>query len=148
MRLPVIDCRAMMHGASVSSNMDVASQLPFLNRSVIFRQRLSLLTCVLALCAAGSPAHARGERGGFGGFGGFFGGGHAMQAGGQEKKGGQGPARGHGGEERSRRATAMENRRGENADRPAPQRKLSPEERKQLRQNIYDVTRDIYHRGG
>ncbi|WP_439891005.1 hypothetical protein ACS7SF_18010 [Ralstonia sp. 25C] len=148
MWLLVIDCRAMMHGASVSSNMDVASQLPFLNRSVMFRQRLSLLTCVLALCAAGSSAHARGDRGGFGGFGGFFGGGHAMQAGGQEKKGGQGPGRGHGGEERSRRAAAMENRRGENADRPSPQRKLSPEERKQLRQNIYDVTRDIYHRGG
>lgn len=74
-----------------------------------------------------------------------------MQTGGQEKRGGQGPARGRGGEERSRRAAAMENRRGENADRadrPPPQRKLSPEERKQLRQNIYDVTRDLYHRGG
>jgi hypothetical protein len=148
MRLSVIDCRAMMHGASVSSNKDVASQLPFSNRSVMFRRRMALLTCVLALCAAGSPAHARGERGGFGGFGGFFGGGHAMQAGAQEKKGGQGPARGHGSEERSRRAAAMENRRGESADRQSPQRKLSPEERKQLRQNIYDVTRDIYHRGG
>mgnify|MGYP007014264843 CR=1 FL=1 len=157
MRLPVIDCRAMMHGASVSSNKDVASQLPFSNRSVMFRWRLALLTCVLALCAAGSSAHARSERGdhgGFGasgGFGGFFGGGHAMQTGGQEKRGGQGPARGRGGEERSRRAAAMENRRGENADRadrPPPQRKLSPEERKQLRQNIYDVTRDLYHRGG
>ncbi|WP_024975577.1 MULTISPECIES: hypothetical protein [Ralstonia] len=148
MRLPVIDCRAMMHGASVSSNKDVASQLPFSNRSVMFRRRAALLTCVLALCAAGSQAHARGERGGFGGFGGFFGGGHQMHAGAQEKKGGQSPARGRGGEERSRRAAAMENRRGENADRGAPQRKLSPEERKQLRQNIYDVTRDIYHRGG
>jgi hypothetical protein len=71
-----------------------------------------------------------------------------MQAGAQEKRGGQGPARGHGGDERSRRAAAMENRRGENADRGSGQRKLSPEERKQLRQNIYDVTRDIYHRGG
>lgn len=148
MRLPVIDCRAMMHGASVSSNKDVASQLPFSKRSVMSRRRAALLTCVLALCAAGSQAHARGERGGFGGFGGFFGGGHQMHAGAQEKKGGQGPARGRGGEERSRRAAAMENRRGENADRGAPQRKLSPEERKQLRQNIYDVTRDIYHRGG
>lgn len=148
MRLPVIDCRAMMHGASVSSNKDVASQLPFSNRSVMFRRRAALLTCVLALCAAGSQAHARGDRGGFGGFGGFFGGGHAMQAGAQEKRGGQGPARGHGGDERSRRAAAMENRRGENADRGSGQRKLSPEERKQLRQNIYDVTRDIYHRGG
>ncbi|MBA9846066.1 hypothetical protein DEE93_14510 [Ralstonia pickettii] len=148
MRLPVIDCRAMMHGASVSSNKDVASQLPFSNRSVMFRRRAALLTCVLALCAAGSQAHARSERGGFGGFGGFFGGGHAMQAGAQEKRGGQGPAHGRGGEERSRRAAAMENRRGENADRGSAQRKLSPEERKQLRQNIYDVTRDIYHRGG
>ncbi|CAJ0703910.1 hypothetical protein LMG18091_04048 [Ralstonia wenshanensis] len=148
MRLPVIDCRAMMHGASVSSNKDVASQLPFSNRSVMSRRRAALLTCVLALCAAGSQAHARGERGGFGGFGGFFGGGHAMHAGAPDKKGGQGPARGRGGEERSRRAAAMENRRGENADRGAPQRKLSPEERRQLRQNIYDVTRDIYHRGG
>ncbi len=148
MRLPVIDCRAMMHGASVSSNKDVASQLPFSNRSVMFRRRAALLTCVLALCAAGSQAHARSERGGFGGFGGFFGGGHTMQAGAQEKRGGQGPARGHGGEEHSRRAAAMENRRGENADRGSAQRKLSPEERKQLRQNIYDVTRDIYHRGG
>ena len=148
MRLPVIDCRAMMHGASVSSNKDVASQLPLSNRSVMFRRRAALLTCVLALCAAGSQAHARGERGGFGGFGGFFGGGHQMHAGAQEKKGAQGPARGRGGEERSRRAAAMENRRGENADRGSGQRKLSPEERKQLRQNIYDVTRDIYHRGG
>lgn len=148
MRLPVIDCRAMMHGASVSSNKDVASQLPFSNRSVMFRRRAALLTCVLALCAAGSQAHARSERGGFGGLGGFFGGGHAMQAGAQEKRGGQGPAHGRGGEERSRRAAAMENRRGENADRGSAQRKLSPEERKQLRQNIYDVTRDIYHRGG
>lgn len=71
-----------------------------------------------------------------------------MQTGAQEKKGGQGSAHGRGGEERSRRAAAMENRRGENADRVSAQRKLSPEERKQLRQNIYDVTRDIYHRGG
>ncbi|WP_316681460.1 hypothetical protein [Ralstonia flaminis] len=44
----------------------------------------------------------------------------------------------------------MESRRAESEGRssPPPQRKLSPEERKQLRQNIYDVTRDIYHRGG
>ena len=92
MRLPVIDCRAMMHGASVSSNKDVASQLPFSNLSVMFRRRVALLTCVLALCAAGAPAHARGEHGGFGasgGFGGFFGGGHAMQTGGQEKGAGR-----------------------------------------------------------
>jgi hypothetical protein len=97
------------------------------------------------------PAHARNDRGGsggFGGFGGFFGGGHAMQAGGPHKGNGPGPGRGNGGDERGRRAAAMENRRGENPDRPPPQRKLSPEERKQLRQNIYDVTRDIYHRGG
>jgi hypothetical protein len=148
MRLPVIDCRAMMHGASVSSNKDVASQSPFSTRSGMFRRHLVLLACAAGLCMAGLPAHARGDRGGFGGFGGFFGGGHAMQAGGPEKRGGQGQARGRGGEERSRRAAAMENRRGENADRPGPQRKLSPEERKQLRQNIYDVTRDLYHRGG
>ncbi|MFW6167904.1 MAG: hypothetical protein ACOC8J_17160 [Ralstonia sp.] len=151
MRLPVIDCRAMMHGASVSSNKDVASQLPFSTRSMTFRQRLALLACALALCAAGLPAHARNDRGGsggFGGFGGFFGGGHAMQAGGPHKGNGPGPGRGNGGDERGRRAAAMENRRGENPDRPPPQRKLSPEERKQLRQNIYDVTRDIYHRGG
>lgn len=116
----------------------------------MFQRRLALLACAVVFCATGLPAHARNdrERGGFGGFGGFFGGGHAMQTGGEEKKGRQGPSRGHGGEERSRRAAAMENRRGENADRPSPQRKLSPEERKQLRQNIYDVTRDIYHRGG
>ncbi len=112
---------------------------------MMFRRRLTLLGCAFALCAAGLPAHARGERGGF--FGGFagFGGGHAMQAAGPNRGGGQGSARGSGGEERSRRAAAMENRRAENADsRPSPQRKLSPEERKQLRQNIYDVTRDIY----
>jgi len=140
----------MMHGASVSSNKDVASQIPFSNRSVMFQRRLALLVCAFAFCATGLPAHARSDRdhGGFGGFGGFFGGEHAMRTGGQEKRGGQGPAHGRGGEERSRRAAAMENRRGENADRPSPQRKLSPEERKQLRQNIYDVTRDIYHRGG
>ena len=116
-----------------------------------FRQRLALLACALALCAAGLPAHARNDRGGsggFGGFGGFFGGGHAMQAGGPHEGNGPGPGRGNGGDERGRRAAAMENRRGENPDRPPPQRKLSPEERKQLRQNIYDVTRDIYHRGG
>ncbi|MHA6845219.1 hypothetical protein [Ralstonia syzygii] len=149
MRLPDIDCRAMMHGASVSSNMDVASQFPFSDRSMIFRRQLTLLGCAFALCLAGLPAHARNERGGF--FGGFsgFGGGHAMQAAGPNRGGGAGSARGNGGEERSRRAAAMENRRAEGTDnRPPQQRKLSPEERKQLRQNIYDVTRDLYHRGG
>ncbi|MHA6849006.1 hypothetical protein [Ralstonia pseudosolanacearum] len=149
MRLPDIDCRAMMHGASVSSNMDVASQFPFSDRSMMFHRQLTLLGCAFALCLAGTSAHARSERGGFfGGFGGF-GGGHAMQAAGPNRGGGPGSARGNGGEERSRRAAAMERRRTENTDnRPSPQRKLSPEERKQLRQNIYDVTRDIYHRGG
>ncbi|CAH0446831.1 hypothetical protein ACEQUB_01469 [Ralstonia syzygii] len=116
---------------------------------MIFRRQLTLLGCAFALCLAGLPAHARNERGGF--FGGFsgFGGGHAMQAAGPNRGGGAGSARGNGGEERSRRAAAMENRRAEGTDnRPPQQRKLSPEERKQLRQNIYDVTRDLYHRGG
>lgn len=116
---------------------------------MMFHRQLTLLGCAFALCLAGTPAHARSERGGFfGGFGGF-GGGLAMQAAGPNRGGGPGAARGNGGEERSRRAAAMERRRAENTDnRPPPQRKLSPEERKQLRQNIYDVTRDIYHRGG
>ncbi|UZF13261.1 hypothetical protein [Ralstonia pseudosolanacearum] len=151
MRLPDIDCRAMMHGASVSSNMDVASQFPFSDRSMMFHRQLTLLGCAFALCLAGTPAHARSERGGFfGGFGGF--GGRACDASRRAEPGrraGRRARQRRRGKERSRRAAAMERRRAENTDnRPPPQRKLSPEERKQLRQNIYDVTRDIYHRGG
>lgn len=45
---------------------------------MMFHRQLTLLGCAFALCLAGTPAHARSERGGFfGGFGGF-GGGHAM----------------------------------------------------------------------
>ncbi|WP_104657545.1 hypothetical protein [Ralstonia insidiosa] len=156
MRLPDIDCRAMMHGASVSSNMDVASLSLLTDRSASFRQRLALTACAAALCLAYLPAQARGPHNappsGFGGGNGFgrFNGGNFFEAAAPHKGGNQGGARGNEADERRRRAAAMENRRAENEGRssPPPQRKLSPEERKQLRQNIYDVTRDIYHRGG
>lgn len=155
-RLPDIDCRAMMHGASVSSNMDVASLSLLTDRSDSFRRRLALTACAVALCLAHLPAQARGPHnapsnalgGGNGGFGRFSGGGF-FEASGPHKGGNPGSARGDEGDERRRRAAAMENRRAEREGRsPPPQRRLSPEERKQLRQNIYDVTRDLYHRGG
>ncbi|WP_232313967.1 hypothetical protein [Ralstonia sp. A12] len=156
MRLPDIDCRAMMHGASVSSNMDVASLSLLTDRSASFRRRLALTVCAAALCLAYLPAQARGPHNappsGFGGGNGFgrFNGGGFFEAAAPHKGGNSGAARGNEADERRRRAAAMENRRAENEGRsgPPPQRKLSPEERKQLRQNIYDVTRDIYHRGG
>ncbi|MDE2203888.1 MAG: hypothetical protein KGJ38_14375 [Burkholderiaceae bacterium] len=155
MRLPVIDCRAMMHGASVSSNMDVAYLSHLTYRSTHWRQRLALVACAVALCLANLPAQARGPHGApsgpVGGNGGVFGrfGGGFFDAAGPHKGGNPGAAHGSQNEERRRRAAAMENRRAESVGRsPPPQRKLSPEERRQLRQNIYDVTRDIYHRGG
>jgi hypothetical protein len=146
----------MMHGASVSSNMDVASLSLLTHRSAHFWQRLALAASAVALCLAYLPAQARGPHGGLsgplggngGGFG-RFGGGSFFSAAGPHKGGNPGAARGNQNEERRRRAAAMENRRAESEGRsPPPQRKLSPEERRQLRQNIYDVTRDIYHRGG
>ncbi|WP_296223419.1 hypothetical protein [Ralstonia sp. UBA689] len=147
----------MMHGASVSSNMDVASLSLLTDRSVSFRQRLALTVCAAALFLVHLSAQARGPHnappGAFGGNGGGFSrfsGGGFFEAAAPHKGGNQGQARGNEGDERRRRAAAMEKRRAENEGRssPPPQRKLSPEERKQLRQNIYDVTRDIYHRGG
>jgi len=155
MRLPDIDCRAMMHGASVSSNMDVASLSLLTDRSVRFRQRLALTACAAALCLTHLPVQARGPHNAApgasgGGFGRLFGGGGLFETAEPHKGRNPGAGRGNDGEERRRRAAAMENRRaeGEGRSSPPPQRKLSPEERKQLRQNIYDVTRDIYHRGG
>lgn len=150
----------MMHGAWVSSNKDVASLSRLKDRSVGFRQRLALTAWAAALCLAQCPAQARGPHNAPpGGAGGAFGGegrgfsrfsaGSFFESAAPRKGANQGPARGNEGDERRRRAAAMENRRAQNEGRsPPPQRKLSPEERKQLRQNIYDVTRDLYHRGG